>query len=500
MTATIWNPGSTTTPSSPEVTPHLFIPGSAAAPGVSFVGDTNTGLTELAVGNPALAAGGAIVFDADNLGNLNLHGKVNFAQEISIGSAATTDIGSVASNQVLITGTTNITSFGTNYKGPMIVRFAGALTITPSATLLTPGNTSIVTSANATAVIAPFTIAGVQAGWNIVSYQISSGSSGSSASAGNLAGIVALSTSATLTLAQLGSEFLITPVLAGQVFTLPAGSTVTTGKAYWFNNNGNYAITIQTNGADIMVVNVVGVGPAYPSTLVLQPGDSTCLVGDGNAWIEQQGVRAVNGPTVRAVGPIAYSTAVTLTQADVGRLFYWNPGGSGNITLPASPVAGNVISGYCLGSSPATIVRNGTQLIYAQGLLGVTSISLAYGDSISLLYDGTSWIQISGAQQFGVGQTPQIQALGSGAGQRQAGTTYTNTFGKPIEVNIQLNATVTGGINSASATVAGVNLGTDARTANTTGYAYLLSFRVPVGATYSITVSNYGVTQWVETR
>ena len=73
----------------------------------------------------------------------------------TLASAATTDLGTIASHNVSITGTTTITSFGSsaqtglpNYK----IQFTGALTLTYNATsLIIPGSASIATAAGDTA-------------------------------------------------------------------------------------------------------------------------------------------------------------------------------------------------------------------------------------------------------------------------------------------------------------------------------------------------------------
>lgn len=71
---------------------------------------------------------------------------------VSVASAATTDIGAVASTLVNITGTTNITGFGTARAGTLrIVKFAAALTLVHNeiSLILGPSATDITTSAGA---------------------------------------------------------------------------------------------------------------------------------------------------------------------------------------------------------------------------------------------------------------------------------------------------------------------------------------------------------------
>jgi len=91
-------------------------------------------------------------------------------QPVTLASAATTDIG--AENTVLlnISGTTTITSFGTNYNGPRYLKFNGALTLTHNATtLILPGGANITTAANDRAIVVPN---GTPAnGWIVFAYQ-----------------------------------------------------------------------------------------------------------------------------------------------------------------------------------------------------------------------------------------------------------------------------------------------------------------------------------------
>jgi hypothetical protein len=87
--------------------------------------------------------------------------------EVDLASGATCDIGGQNSPFVRITGTTTITSFGTNYNGPRFVRFAGALTLTHNATtLILPGGANITTAAGDTCVVTP-----ISGGWVVLNYQ-----------------------------------------------------------------------------------------------------------------------------------------------------------------------------------------------------------------------------------------------------------------------------------------------------------------------------------------
>jgi hypothetical protein len=92
----------------------------------------------------------------------------------NLASAATTDIGAQNSVFLNITGTTTITSFGTNYNGPRYIRFDSALTLTHNATtLILPGAANITTAAGDSAIVVP---SGSPAnGWRLIGFQKGNG-------------------------------------------------------------------------------------------------------------------------------------------------------------------------------------------------------------------------------------------------------------------------------------------------------------------------------------
>lgn len=93
-----------------------------------------------------------------------------FSTPLDLASAATTDIGAQPSMFLRITGTTTITSFGTNYNGPRFVVFGGALTLTHNATsLILPRGRNITTAAGDCAVVIPN--AATPTGWRVFAYQ-----------------------------------------------------------------------------------------------------------------------------------------------------------------------------------------------------------------------------------------------------------------------------------------------------------------------------------------
>ena len=82
-------------------------------------------------------------------------GPIRYAAEVDVASAATLDISAITSNQIRITGTTNISAITSGYIGPIMARFAGVLTLVHGANLLCPNSTSITTAAGDSCTLMP---------------------------------------------------------------------------------------------------------------------------------------------------------------------------------------------------------------------------------------------------------------------------------------------------------------------------------------------------------
>lgn len=111
-----------------------------------------------------------------------------FGPQTSINSNTTTDIGSVASNNVLINGTTTINSFGTSASlaSPIyFIQFSGILTLTYNATtMLLPGAADITTAPGDSALVEFTNTLGY---WRMIAYfSAAAGGSLGTASAENI--------------------------------------------------------------------------------------------------------------------------------------------------------------------------------------------------------------------------------------------------------------------------------------------------------------------------
>jgi len=129
--------------------------GTAGAPGLVIVGDTNTGIYSPGADQVSVATAGvnAVTFSATQTTawSAKAVGKAFDVDAITdVASASTTDIGAAATSEVRITGTTTITAFGTSNAGiRRRVRFADALTLTHNGTsLILPGAANITTVAD----------------------------------------------------------------------------------------------------------------------------------------------------------------------------------------------------------------------------------------------------------------------------------------------------------------------------------------------------------------
>ena len=162
-----WNPA--TTGVSATVTDwQALINDLATAMQQSVSADGQTPITgNLAMGNNKLTGLSAGTATGHSLRWEQLFSQGTIA---NLASATTTDIGAQNTSFLNITGTTTITGLGTNYNGPRYLVFAGALTLTHSATLVCPGAANITTAANDSAIAIP-----ISGGWQIVAYQKASG-------------------------------------------------------------------------------------------------------------------------------------------------------------------------------------------------------------------------------------------------------------------------------------------------------------------------------------
>ncbi|MGO4334949.1 hypothetical protein AB4037_08540 [Labrys sp. KB_33_2] len=246
----------------------------------------------------------------------------------SLASAATTDLGTISSRNIGITGTTTITSFGSaaSTAFPLyFLTFAGALTLTHNATsLILPGAANILTRAGDTA-IALYLGSG---NWQVITYQRASllltgievpkrqtVLQGPMDTNGLPTFFPATSANLTLTMQNVSSS--------GQLIATIAQSFGAQGQQdLVVVVNSNLAVTVNASATsfiwldDTGILGVAALAPIYQygGTASVASGQHTYIIGQGQMYV---GNGSVAAPTNRVfIGEaIASASAITSTVA-----------------------------------------------------------------------------------------------------------------------------------------------------------------------------------------
>lgn len=197
-----------------------------------------------------------------------------FGPFTSIASATTTDLSTVATIGVSITGTTTITGLGSGASLFRIIKFAAALTLTHNATsLILPGAANITTAAGDTALA----LSDASGNWTVLDYVRASGT-----------GIgTGLTTIASATTTDLGSTLAGSITVSGTTAITSFGSTAPIGSVKHVYFSG--ALTLTHNGTSLILPGA--------ANIVTAAGD--CLIarheGSGN-WRVLTYLRAAGRP------------------------------------------------------------------------------------------------------------------------------------------------------------------------------------------------------------
>jgi hypothetical protein len=318
--------------------------------------------------------------------------------EVNVASAATCDIGTVDSPFVRITGNTTITSFGTNYSGPRFLRFAGAVTLTHSATLALPGSANLTTTAGETCTAFP--IGSPATGWTI------QGLAGAQIT-GKIA-LYGIGTVASVAIADLddattpsgiysatGATIGTNPVSVGAagtvVHNISGGSgaqifiSTTTTRTFVRRRTGSAWQTWEElaalSGATFtgpLVSAAIGPTAGRQHALPSVVSDTIALIGQVNGFTAQQSLLA--GYSAAAINydfqpaHVSYSAGSTITAADLLTKIIRFTGAAGTVTMPT---AANIDTANGLSSTNRSfdfsVINTGSGLCTVASNTGITT-------------------------------------------------------------------------------------------------------------------------------
>lgn len=278
----------------------------------------------------------------------------------------------------------------------------------------------------------------------------------------------------------------------------------TAAKTYIVKNGttGGYAVTLKTSA---------GTGVSVPNGSTMQLYCDGTDVVNSISYINGTSTNATN-LTGGSAGSIPYQTSAgTTSQLAAGTNGYVLTMSGGLPTWGALPSAG--VSSFSAGTTGLTPNTATSGAVTLAGTLAVanggTGETTATGTGSVVKADSPTFTGTPTAPTAGTGtnttqvattafvnnQIASVGGLGVGqtwqnvTGSRASGTTYTNSTGKPIQINVVIGVSGFSGSYSRSVTVGGVVLASD----STTGQTFVSAI-VPTGATYSFIASASGGT------
>ena len=256
-------------------------------------------------------------------------------------------------------------------------------------------------------------------------------------------------------------------------------------------------------------------GSAWASVLDSQIQPLTAAVGansititPGALSLDFRSTTLTTGTVTRVSGtPAALVIAATdsfglVTAAGNQRLVILAINNAGTIELACSALAGGVALDETGVITTATAATLGTHIKAANVRTGVAYRVIGFVDATFTTAVG--WGSLAEVQGCGGQALAAMSSIGYGqtwqnlTASRTATTTYYNTTGKPIFVVACLTDSL--GQNIVNATVNGLNFIFGAVSV-AAGFGAAVSFVVPPGASYSVTIANFSsVASWRELR
>lgn len=231
-----------------------------------------------------------------------------FGTQTAIASATTTDLGTITTNNALITGTTTITSFGSSavLSNPVyLIQFNGALTLTyNAASLILPGAANITTAAGDSAFVTFINPLGY---WQVIAYfPVAVGAIGTAA--GKNTG----TSGATVPLLNGNNTYSGTAEFTKQVWSDEVAlSVVANASTPDFSTGNNFTAAISAN---YTLHNPLNVQAGQSGIIRVGQTGSSLTITWGSAYKAAGGISTVN---LSGVGGIDYFAYYVHSSAEV---------------------------------------------------------------------------------------------------------------------------------------------------------------------------------------
>ena len=348
-------------------------------------------------------------------GTFQVSGKTTFdnvldEKGVTLASATTTNLGSVAGNFIDVTGTTTITGLGTAPVGASrTLRFTGALTLTHNATsLIIPGGQNIKTMAGD---IATFRSINASGYWVMTNYQRFDGAMQETMG-------TAITAAATTDLGTSNGNYCVIssstgPITVTSLGTMPAGIR----KTITFSVTGGGSLTLTCSA------NLLLPGVAISGTMAITDGDSAVFHSLGNgAWrmTNYQKSSLVAKIWATSVKAVDYTISPT---TDYGTYFIYSATVARTLTLPTAVAAGvGFVFGFRNNNTLGALLN--VTAAGADKIEDVSTIPFGVGSGGTFISDGVSkWYRMeTGVSPSG----PPAFVVGS-----QVFTSGVNTFTVP---------------------------------------------------------------------
>lgn len=369
--APVWVQGTAAANPSPPSIPSGYVPAYQLLIGTSTSAITLT----------------SVISDERDLGRL---GGAGIGALETIASATITDLGTLGTNNALITGTTTIDGFGASASTSLplyVASFAASLTLTYNATsLILPGGANITTQAGDSMLLGYLG----SGNWKVLNYSPASGAPVSVTGAE-----AALASAGTTDLGTAGSNLV---AVSGTTTITSLGSSASLGNPlYWVRFEG--ALTLAYNATSLILPGAANIATAAGDCMLAQ------YLGSGN-WKVREYIRAA-GVTAGTYNP----ASVTVNAA--GQI-------TGIANGTASPFSGKFTS------SQQTVPSNGATVTVAHGL-GAQP------------YDFSIWLQCLVAE--GGWSVGDLINMGDGGAHTEGNTVNFTSYSDATNVYVQLGTT-----------------------------------------------------------